>query len=232
MSPTPTQQKAMLTTITEEEGELLRKLTSTSTMPMPMPTPTLTGVDNRLWVDGSIRLEIGADILTIMPSSSGQYQRSSQTAAFFSGKIKQAPITSGSDTESRSSTAEEKTDSATSESQASESLQSISLTLSSASALQIKKITGKEMEVLISQQNFSNNIHYQVAGDLFLVEITALPENLSVDGKFSIYDCTDLTALPESLSVDGKFSINECTNLTALPKNLTVGGDFSIHELH
>ena len=39
IEPTPTQQKAMLTTITEEEDELLKKLTSTSIIPMPTPTP-------------------------------------------------------------------------------------------------------------------------------------------------------------------------------------------------
>ncbi len=34
IEPTPTQQRVMLTTITEEEDELLRSLTSTSTLPM------------------------------------------------------------------------------------------------------------------------------------------------------------------------------------------------------
>ena len=87
IEPTPTQQKTMLTTITEEEDELLRKLTSTSAMPMPTPTPTL--VENRLWEDGSVRLKIETDILTIKPSPSEQ--GNSGTTRSFTFSMKQVP---------------------------------------------------------------------------------------------------------------------------------------------
>ena len=95
IEPTPTQQKVMLTTITEEEDELLRKLTSTSTMPMPTSTPAL--VENRLWEDGSIWLEMDTDILTIKPSPSGHYGSRSETTHSFTFSVKQVPtVTEGS----------------------------------------------------------------------------------------------------------------------------------------
>lgn len=91
IEPTSTQ-KAMLTTITEEEDELLRKLTSTLAMPMPTPTPTL--VENRLWEDGLVRLEIETDILSIKPSPSGQYEESSGTTSSFTYSVKKVPTVS------------------------------------------------------------------------------------------------------------------------------------------
>ncbi len=92
IKPTPTQ-RVMLTTITEEEDELLRKLTSTSTIPMPTPTPTQ--VENRLWVDGSIRLEIETDIFTLKPSPSEVYASSSESECSYTFTKKQAPTSSG-----------------------------------------------------------------------------------------------------------------------------------------
>ena len=89
IEPSQTQKKEMLTTITEEQDELLRKLTSTSTTPMPTPMPT--GVENRMWEDGSIRLEIATDILTIKPSPSRQYGDSSETISSVSFSVKQVP---------------------------------------------------------------------------------------------------------------------------------------------
>ena len=94
IEPTPTQQKVMLTTISLEEGELLRKLTSTTT-PVPTPVPTLAV--NRMWEDGLIRLEIETDILSIKPSPSGQYGSSSETSHSFTFSVKQVPtVTEGS----------------------------------------------------------------------------------------------------------------------------------------
>ncbi len=104
IEPTPTQQKVMLTTITEEEDELLRKLTSTSTM--PTPTPTL--VENRLWEGGSIWLEIETDILTIQPSPSGQYGVSMRTNSF-SFTTRQVSVSKSSDEGGKSSKDEQTT---------------------------------------------------------------------------------------------------------------------------
>ena len=101
IEPTPTQQKTMLTTITEEEDELLRKLTSTSAMPMPTLTPTL--LENRLWVDGVVRLEIETDILTIKPSSSGQYGTSTSASGSFTFTVKQVPTEAGTKAEKTTS---------------------------------------------------------------------------------------------------------------------------------
>ena len=92
IEPTPLQQRIMLTTISQEEDELIRKLTSTATTPVPTPVPTL--VVNRMWEDGLIRLEVGADILTIKPSPSGQYD-SSETTSSFTFSVKQVPTETG-----------------------------------------------------------------------------------------------------------------------------------------
>ena len=119
IEPSSTQQQNPLPSLTETENELLKSLMSTSIVPMPSPTPVL--VEDGLGVEGSVRVVTGFDRLMIRPSPSGPYQSSSQTAAAFSGKIKQAPISSGSGTETKS--AEEKTGSTISTSGITESLQ-------------------------------------------------------------------------------------------------------------
>ncbi len=101
IEPTLTQQRVMLTTITEEEDELLRKLTSTSTM--PMPTPTL--VENRMWEDDLVRLEMKTDILTIRPSPSSQYLSNNATVSSITFSGKQVPtVTEGSTSGNRETT--------------------------------------------------------------------------------------------------------------------------------
>ena len=89
IEPSPTQQRVMFTTISQEENELLRKLISTVTTPMPTPVPT--GIENQWWEDGSIRLEMETDILTIKPSPSGQYGSNSKTTGSFTFSVKQVP---------------------------------------------------------------------------------------------------------------------------------------------
>ena len=93
------------------------------------------------------------------------------------------------------------------------------------SAIQIKKIPALEMKKLILEQQFFNDVHYKVEGDLSLTDCTcmmALPENLSVEGDLTLRGCTGLTALPENLSVGRNFFLSGCTDLTALPENLSV----------
>ena len=95
------------------------------------------------------------------------------------------------------------------------------------SAIQTNKISSIELRELILEKKFSNDVRYQVEGNLYLdgcTDLTALPENLSVGGYLSLDGCTDLTALPENLSVGGFLSLERCTGLTALPENLSVGG--------
>ena len=96
IEPMLTQQKAMLTTITEEEDELLRKLTSTSAM--PTPTPTL--VENRLWEDGTVRLEIETDSLTIKPSPSYQTGNDNKKTNSLTFTLKQVPTNTGNEAKS------------------------------------------------------------------------------------------------------------------------------------
>ena len=118
------------------------------------------------------------------------------------------------------------------------------------SAIQTNKITSIELRELILEKKFSNDVRYQVEGNLYLdgcTDLTALPENLSVGGCLSLGGCTGLTALPENLSVGGyrflldwlhrpdgpareplrggNLYLGGCTGLTALPENLSVGGD-------
>ena len=100
IEPSPTQQRVMLTTISQVEDELIRKLTSTATSPMPTPVPTL--VENRIWGDGSIRLEVGADILTIKPSPSGQYGGNTETTSSFTFTVKQVPTSTEDGTKNTS----------------------------------------------------------------------------------------------------------------------------------
>ena len=98
------------------------------------------------------------------------------------------------------------------------------------SAIQTNKITSIELRKLILEKKFSNDVRYQVEGDLYLdgcTDLTALPENLSVGGFLSLDGCTGLTALPENLSVGGFLSLDGCTGLTALPENLSLGGGLS-----
>ena len=96
------------------------------------------------------------------------------------------------------------------------------------STIQTNKITSIELRKLILEKKFSNDVRYQVEGDLYLdgcTDLTALPENLSVGGRLSLSRCTGLTALPENLSVGGYLSLRGCTGLTALPENLSVRGN-------
>ena len=99
------------------------------------------------------------------------------------------------------------------------------------SAIQTNKITSIELRKLILEKKFSNDVRYQVEGELYLdgcTGLTALPENLSVGGDLSLDGCTGLTALPENLSVGGDLSLDGCTGLTALPENLSVGSFLSL----
>ena len=98
--------------------------------------------------------------------------------------------------------------------------------LAERSAIQTKKITQTQLYKLILQQIFSNNVHYQVEGNVSLgsTDLTALPDNLSVEGNLYLANCKGLTALPDNLCVGDFLCLNFCTGLTALPDNLRVGG--------
>ena len=99
------------------------------------------------------------------------------------------------------------------------------------SPIQTNKITSIELRELILGKRFSNDVRYQVEGELYFdgcTDLTALPENLSVEGFLSLNGCTGLTALPKNLSVGGFLSLDGCTGLTALPENLSVGSELSL----
>ena len=99
------------------------------------------------------------------------------------------------------------------------------------STIQVKKIPALELKTLILEQQFFNDVHYKVEGDLSLSDctgLTALPENLSVGRGLSLDGCTGLTALPENLSVGAYLSLDGCTGLTALPENLSVGRSLAL----
>ena len=99
------------------------------------------------------------------------------------------------------------------------------------STIHVKEVPAWEMKTLILEQQFSNDVHYKVKGDLRLTDCTglmALPENLSVGHHLSLHGCTGLTALPENLFVGRSLSLRYCTGLTALPKNLSVGRSLSL----
>ena len=101
------------------------------------------------------------------------------------------------------------------------------------SAIQTNKITSIELRELILEKKFSNDVRYQVEGELYLdgcTDLTVLPENLSVEGFLSLDGCTGLTALPKNLSVGGFLSLDGCTGLTALPKNLSVGSNLYLRH--
>ena len=98
--------------------------------------------------------------------------------------------------------------------------------LENRSVIETKIITDDELKNLILEQNFSNNVHYRVEGELNIscsTGLTALPEHLSVGGYLDLKGCTGLTALPEHLSVGGYLDLEGCTGLTALPEHLSVG---------
>ena len=97
--------------------------------------------------------------------------------------------------------------------------------LENRSVIETKTITNDDLVNLIEEQKFSNDVHYQVEGDLNLrgcTGLTALPEHLSVMGDLYLNGCTGLTALPEHLSVGGGLYLIGCTGLTALPGHLSV----------
>ena len=105
--------------------------------------------------------------------------------------------------------------------------------LENRSVIETKIITDDELKNLILEQNFSNNVHYRVEGELNIIwytSLTALPENLSVRGDLDLEGCTGLTALPEHLSVTGDLDLRYCTGLTALPENLSVGGHLNLSD--
>ncbi len=192
IEPTPTQQKAMLTTITEEEDELLRKLTSTSTMPMPTTTPT--GVENRLWEDGSIRLEMDTDILTIKPSPGGQYQSSSQTTQSLSFTVKKAPSVTGDRAESTISENTEAASTATNSITA-ESLQASNLPTNAQQtsegggvATGVTKIDQKVVEMTASEaQASASEWRLLVPSPLDLLVAAKKTSDLTTDQKRKIF---------------------------------------------
>ena len=97
--------------------------------------------------------------------------------------------------------------------------------LENRAVIETKTITNDDLVNLIKEQKFSNDVHYQVEGDLNLRccnGLTALPEHLSVGGYLDLHGCTGLTALPEYLSVGGGLILSGCTGLTALPGHLSV----------
>ncbi len=105
--------------------------------------------------------------------------------------------------------------------------------LENRSVIETKIITDDELKNLILEQNFSNNVHYRVEGELnisWYTGLTALPENLSVTGNLDLRGCTGLTALPEHLSVGGYLDLKGCTGLTALPEHLSVEGDLRLSD--
>ena len=105
--------------------------------------------------------------------------------------------------------------------------------LENRSVIETKIITDDELINLISEQKFSNNVHYRVEGELKIIwdtGLTALPENLSVRGDLDLEGCTGLTALPENLSVRGNLDLKGCTGLTALPEHLSVTGGLDLRD--
>ena len=105
--------------------------------------------------------------------------------------------------------------------------------LTERSAIKTNKTTPFELYEIILQQIFSNDVHYQVEGNLSLedcTDLTALPGNLSVEGNLSLKGCTGLTALPKNLSFKSHLTLDDCTGLTALPENFSVEGDLSLER--
>ena len=83
---------------------------------------------------------------------------------------------------------------------------------------------GDEAEKLILQGKEVT----EVIGDLYLsgTQITALPDNLTVQGPLYLTD-TPITALPDNLKVSGHLWINSTPNLDKdnLPSSLVVKGE-------
>ncbi|USE37116.1 NEL-type E3 ubiquitin ligase domain-containing protein [Endozoicomonas sp. SCSIO W0465] len=105
--------------------------------------------------------------------------------------------------------------------------------LADRSALETKSITPDEMKELILQQDYSNDVHYQVKGNLNLsrcISLTTLPNNLSVGGCLDLSSCSSLTTLPENFSVRGSLYLSYCIGLTILPDNLFVEGDLHLYH--
>ena len=106
ITPSPTNSVKVLTTITAEQDELLRQLTSTR--PIPAPTPVKTGYDPSFMEDKEILIETRLDILKIKPSPSQQWHKdqwhkdNTETASFIF-TVKQVGTSTGGGTESTSS---------------------------------------------------------------------------------------------------------------------------------
>ena len=85
-------------------------------------------------------------------------------------------------------------------------------------------VFGDEVEKLILQGKEVT----KVIGDLDLggTQITALPDNLTVQGALYL-NGTPITALPDNLTVRGTLYLSG-TPITALPDNLKVGGNLWI----
>ena len=93
IEPASTQQTEMLTSITEDDNELLKKLTLTSAMPKPTPIPTF--VENRWLEENSVRLDTEFDSLLIKPSPNTQYRSTSGGTSSLSFTIKKIPTGTG-----------------------------------------------------------------------------------------------------------------------------------------
>ena len=211
----------------------LSKIESTSTEQYPDPTPTLAAYTSespddhtgryRLAMRGSHDLEVTFEI---EPSSAQAVSFSVETVGASNGVGKSsthAEPSSKSDNnngDGKNHIPQSGTPSYPSETKS----------LGDRSAIQTNKITSIELRKLILEKKFSNDVRYQIEGNLYLASctgLTALPENLSVGGFLFLDGCTGLTALPENLSVGGSLYLRYCTGLTALPENLSVGGSLS-----
>jgi hypothetical protein len=51
-------------------------------------------------------------------------------------------------------------------------------------------------------------------------QLTCLPEDIRIDGRLVLDNCSNLSELPDGLTV-GSLSLRNCTSLTALPENLS-----------
>jgi hypothetical protein len=64
------------------------------------------------------------------------------------------------------------------------------------------------------------------------LDLTALPEGLTVNGDLDLSHCPALSTLPEGLTVNGDLRLYHCPALTAISVGLTVRGSLYLSGCH
>ena len=94
------------------------------------------------------------------------------------------------------------------------------------------KESPKKWKLIHELENHPDGAQYRYKGNLVLSNsnITKLPNDLYVDGYFSLFNCEQLKKLPDKLYIKRNLDLVRCKQLTKLPNDLYVGRSLVWYE--